>query len=61
MTSWGIPIFANNFMESEVRLNCVLEMCHCMEECFCHGKQNGDRGALCVMCLPASHSAFNSS
>lgn len=57
----GIPVFANNFMESKVRLNSVLEMYHCMEDCFCLGKQNGDRVALCLMCLLTSHSTFNSS
>lgn len=57
----GIPVFANNFMESKVRLNSVLEMYHCMEDCFCLGKQRRDRVALCLMCLLASHSTFNSS
>lgn len=58
---FGIPVFANNFMESKVRLNSVLEVYRCMEDCFCIGKQKGDRIALCLMCLLASHSIFNSS
>lgn len=57
----GIPVFANNFMEPKVRLNSVLEMYHCMEDCFCLGKQSWDRVALCLMCLLTSHSTFNSS
>lgn len=57
----GNPVFANNFMESKVRLNSVLEMYHCMEDCFCLGKQSWDRVALCLMCLLISHSTFNSS
>lgn len=57
----GIPVFANNFMESKVRLNSVVEMYSCMEDCFCLGKQKGDKVALCLMCLLASHSTFNSS
>lgn len=32
-----------------------------MEDCFCLGKQNGDKVALCLMCLLTSHSTFNSS
>lgn len=48
-------------MESKVRLNTVLEMHHCMEDCFCLGKQKGGRAALCLMCLLASQSTFNSS
>lgn len=57
----GIPVFANNFMGSKVRLNSILEMYHCMEDCFCLGKQSRDRVALCLMCLLTSHSTFNSS
>lgn len=61
MNFWEIPIFANNFTGSEVRLNSILETCRRMEEYFCLGKQNGDRGALCLMYLLASYSAFISS
>lgn len=57
----GIPVFANNFTESKVRLNIVLEMYHCMEDCFCRGKQSEDRVALCLMWFLTSHSTFNSS
>lgn len=57
----GIPVFANNFMESKVRLNTLLEMHRCMEDCFCLDKQKGARAALCLMCLLASPSTFNSS
>lgn len=62
--SWnflGIPVFANNFMESKVRLNSVLEMYHCMEDCLCRGKQSRDRVALCLMWFLTSHRTFNSS